>query len=224
MADEAAQKRIITHMNKEHTLELSHYLRHKAGLSARAASRPWLKSITLDSMTIAAGGLGGREFPVPFTPPLTAYSEARDRLVAMEDEARAALGLADVHIDGYTPPTSAAEVVVAATIAVYGVCYATLGAVTPANPRVWDLVQRFFPGGADEYRSVVRSIMPILLGIHVLETWYMSYARLPKYGVVTGTKTWWAWIASTMWEGFGCFTRIDRIAEEKRAQKAAKSH
>lgn len=218
-----AEARIIAHMNGDHTRELSHYLRHHAGLSARAASRPWLKSLTLESMTIAAGGLSGREFQVPFDPPMTSFAEARGRLVAMDAEARAALGLSDIYIDSYVAPRGADAVVFGAVL-FYFFSYATVGAVHPGNPAVWGLLQALFPGGALWWRRVVVAIFWPVVAIHVAEAWWIARSRLHPHGVDPGTSLWWAWIGSTAIEGFGAFKRIDRMLAKKRAEKDAKKH
>ncbi|GKT87247.1 integral membrane protein [Colletotrichum tofieldiae] len=73
--------RITTHMNHDHKRELSFYLRHYAGLSRSAATAPWLKDVTLEGMTIAAGGLGGKEYHVAFDPPLTSWADGFDVVV-----------------------------------------------------------------------------------------------------------------------------------------------
>lgn len=218
-----AEARIISHMNGDHARELSHYLRHHAGLSPRAASRPWLKSLSLESMTIAAGGLSGREFVVPFEPPMASLAEARTRLVAMDADARAALGLSDIYIDKYTAPRGV-EAVVFAAVAFYFFSYATVGAVHPGNPGVWGLLNAWFPGGALGWRRIVLAIFWPVVGIHVAEAWWLARSRLHPHGVDAGTPLWFAWIASTAIEGFGAFKRIDRMVAEKRALKESKKH
>jgi uncharacterized protein DUF2470 len=218
-----AEARIIAHMNGDHGRELSHYLRHHAGLSARSASRPWLKTLSLDKMTIAAGGLSGREFVVPFDPPMTSFAEARTRLIAMDAEARAALGLSDVYVDKYVAPRGVDAVVFSAVL-FYFISYATVGFVHPGNPGIWGLLNAWFPGGASGWRWIVVAIFWPVVGIHVAEAWWIARSRLHPHGVNPFTPLWWAWIVSTAIEGFGAFKRIDRIVAEKRAQKEAKKH
>ncbi|KAM0494399.1 hypothetical protein ACHAPB_008072 [Verticillium nonalfalfae] len=220
--DEVARNRITSHMNRAHSRELSHYLRHYANLSSRAASTPWLKDISLDAMTIAAGGLGGREFVIPFSPPLASLADARSRVIAMDADARKALGIRDVYVTAYEPPRGF-DIVVFAAVAVYFLSYTTLAFVMPGTP-FWRVLQAVFPGGPRSYRWLVKAIFWPVLGIHLGEVWWMHRSRLVPHGVDAGSLLWWQWIGTTFFEGACAFMRLDNVVAEKRKEKAAASH
>ncbi|KAG7136443.1 hypothetical protein HYQ45_005995 [Verticillium longisporum] len=220
--DEVARNRITSHMNRAHSRELSHYLRHYANLSSRAASTPWLKDISLDAMIIAAGGLGGREFVIPFSPPLASLADARSRVIAMDADARKALGIRDVYITAYEPPRGF-DIVVFAAVAVYFLSYATLAFVMPGTP-FWRVLQAVFPGGPRSYRWLVKAIFWPVVGIHLGEVWWMHRSRLVPHGVDPGSLLWWQWVGTTFFEGVCAFMRLDSVLAEKRKEKAAASH
>src|SRR5438046_6159284 len=95
----AAKARILNHMNADHQAELSHYLRHYSHLSRSAARSPKLTDISLDSITIIA--TNGSTYSIALTPPMASLSEARNRLIKMDQDARSALGISDIRVSEY---------------------------------------------------------------------------------------------------------------------------
>ncbi|OLN87333.1 hypothetical protein CCHL11_03670 [Colletotrichum chlorophyti] len=212
--------RILTHMNNEHKRELSLYLRHYAGLSRSAATSPWLKDITLEAMTIAAGGLGGKEFVVAFNPPLQSWADVRPAVVDMACASQESLGYSDIIVTHFAPPQGL-DVVVFGSVIFYFVCWLTLGFVLPGIP-IWSFLQTVFPGGPRFYRWLVKTIFLPVLGIHLSECYWFHRTRLSRHGIDFGTTLWWAWIGSLFFEGYCGFMRFDGIVAAKK--KEAKSH
>ncbi|KAK3173077.1 hypothetical protein OEA41_006406 [Lepraria neglecta] len=93
--DAAAKHRIITHMNADHQDSLIRYLEYYAGLSSFSARNAQLTDITFDSLTIEYSHEQAHRIPIK--PPMTAWSEARPRVVEMDMVATRGLGR------GYTP-------------------------------------------------------------------------------------------------------------------------
>ncbi|KAK0386611.1 hypothetical protein NLU13_6446 [Sarocladium strictum] len=216
--------RIIKHMNSQHRLELSHYLRHHHSLSSRAASPALLTSLTLTSMTIT--DRNGKAYTVPIDPPLATWADARTRLADMDTEARKHLGLSDVTLDTYKPPSSFTEVLVFSSVAAFFFCYATLPYVTPGT-KVYSLLDQFWPrNGAESYIRLVKFIFLPVLGTHILEMALLDIKRLQPYGVERFSKLWWTWQISCFIEGFSTFKRTKAIVNAKRAEKekASKGH
>ena len=79
-----------------------------------------------------------------------------------------------------------------------------------------------FLGGLDSVTGILQNFSPhllvIVLAIHVFETGFIQQTRLRKHGVAVGSGVWFAWIASTFFEGFGSIKRFDR--EVRRLQRA----
>ncbi|KAL2880517.1 hypothetical protein SGCOL_004238 [Colletotrichum sp. CLE4] len=214
--------RIMTHMNRDHQRELSLYLRHYAGLSRSAASSPWLKDCTFEGMTIAAGGLGGKEFFIEFKPALTAWEDVRPAVVEMARASQQALGYSDITVGHFAPPQGF-DVVVFGAVAFYFVCWLTLGFVLPGTP-IWSFLQTAFPGGPRFYRWLVKAIFLPVLGIHLSECFWFHRTRLQRHDIEFGTTLWWTWIGSLFFEGLPGFWRFDGIVAAKRKEKESKSH
>ncbi|KAH0499094.1 hypothetical protein TgHK011_006310 [Trichoderma gracile] len=220
-SEQEMKTRIITHMNTQHTRELSHYLRHYAGLSARAAAAsPAIQDMDLSKMTIKTRG--GGTYDVPFSPPLSSWAEARPRVIAMDATAREALGISDVYLTEYAFPRGF-DWVPLIGVCFYYVCAAGLPWVVPGSA-VWDVLKQVFPGGPEWFRWVVKTIFGIVLAIHLVEVYLLDKWRLQKYGVARFSGLWWAWASNIFVEGITTWKRLDRIIAEKRAQKEQKKH
>ncbi|KAF7547070.1 hypothetical protein G7Z17_g7989 [Cylindrodendrum hubeiense] len=208
--------RIVSHMNSDHTREMSYYLRHYAGASARAASSPQLRDLDFQSMRITARG---GDFTIPFEPPLTGWAEAKGRITEMAHTAREALGLSDIVITTFTPPQGFGLFVFCAVI-FYFVCAASLPWVVPESP-AWPLLEAGFPGGAEGFCRTVKTIFWPVIGIHLIEC-YIFEGRLKKHGVEKFSGVWWKWQSACFFEGLTSFKRIDGVVAQKTAEKNAK--
>jgi hypothetical protein len=218
-ASDQRKGRIIAHMNRGHARELSHYLQHYVGASAAAASSPTLSDMSLDRMIITSHG---RDFTVPFSPPLATLDEARERLIAMDVEARGALGISDVVIDEWVAPTGVAALTLGSILFYYG-CYFTLPWTTPGSP-AFRALDPAFPGGASTFRWIVKTIFWPVIVIHVTEAVIFAKTRMHKYSVPKWSRVWWLWVINCFIVGYPTFQGIDHLAARKKAEKDAKSH
>lgn len=220
VADKDRRDRIITHMNRDHARELSHFLRHYADVPEDLArSSPSVEDVTLRGMLIRAGGF---DYAVSFSPPLAEWSEIRPRFVEMDAVARSAMGISDIYIASYAPPEGF-DCVVFAAVAFYFCCVASLPWVVP-DTRLWGILSTVFPGGPDWFRWIVETIFFPVLGIHVAEVLILDRTRMQRHGVPRWSNVWWLWMSSCFFEGLPAFRRIDRIVAQKREQKDAKKH
>lgn len=208
--------RIISHMNKDHTREITYYLRHYARASARAASSPEMRDLDFQGMKITARG---GDFTVPFEPPLAGWAEAKGRIIEMAHTAREALGLSDIIITSFKWPEGFGMFVFGAVI-FYFCCAASLPWVVPGSP-AWPLLEAAFPGGAEGFCWTVKTIFWPVIGIHVIECSIFD-GRLKKHGVERFSGVWWAWELGCFLEGYPSFKRIDGIIAQKTAEKNAK--
>ncbi|KAI1381126.1 hypothetical protein F4677DRAFT_117612 [Hypoxylon crocopeplum] len=218
--NEAHKARILAHMNKEHTKELSHYLRAYNGLSASASRNAQLADMTLDAMTITSAS---GTHSVAIAPPLGSAADARVRLVEMSQRAQQRLGLSDIQITAYTPPRG----IGAATffgVSLYFACAATLGLVRPGTA-AWDFLDAVFPfGGAPAYKWLVGALFVPVVAIHVVEAWWMARTRLTTHGVEPGSALWLMWVADTFMEGVPSMQRFDGMVEAERKKKDSAKH
>ncbi|KAG5663694.1 hypothetical protein KAF25_006279 [Fusarium avenaceum] len=208
--DDARRNRILSHMNKEHTREISYYLRHYTRLSASAASSPTLKDIDLNGMTIKSQD--GKDHYVPFTPPLSTWAEVKERIVAMANTARESLGLSDVIVTAYTPPEGFGIFVTGAVL-FYFFCAAALPWVQPGT-RIWELLNDGFPGGATFFHWLVNAIFWPVIAIHTVECFFFD-RKLQRHGVERFSRQWLLWLANCFFEGFPAFQRLDGIVARK---------
>jgi hypothetical protein len=214
MAEQAAKARIIKHMNADHQASLSYYLQHYAHLSARAADKALLHDISFTAMTIQTsdGGL----HHVAIAPPMASWADARPRAVAMDQEARAALGLSEVAVAEYVPPRAPLHLLIIGGLLFFYGSYAALamGYLRPGS-WYWEQVLRLFPGGPESYCWVLRTIFWPVIAIHVAEAVWMEARKLKKHGVVRGTGLWWLWMIGTFIEGFGSHDRFNKLVRRK---------
>ncbi|RDA94203.1 hypothetical protein CP533_6642 [Ophiocordyceps camponoti-saundersi (nom. inval.)] len=214
--DEEVRDRIVRHMNQAHTRELSHLVRHFAATSAGEAADPSLRDLTLQGMRVRAGG---NDYAIPFAPALGDWTEARARIIAMDDTARRSLGISDIYVTQYVAPRGFDRVIVF-YVFFYVFCVATLPYVVPGSAS-WAAVNSFFPGGAATYTWLVRFIRVPMCAVHALETVYFD-RRLRRHGVDRWSGLWWTWALDCFVEGFFAIWRFDAVVAEKRTAKEAK--
>ncbi|KND94039.1 hypothetical protein TOPH_00923 [Tolypocladium ophioglossoides CBS 100239] len=212
-ADEERRDRIVSHMNRSHTRELAHYLRHFAGASRRAASSPSLRDVTLQGMRIRAGG---NDYAVPFTPPLDTWNDVRGRIIEMDATARRGLGISDVYITEYVPPRGF-EIVVFGAVIFYFSSVASLPWVVPGSG-LWQTLTAVYPGGPEWFRWGVRIVFLPVVAIHSTEA-FLFDRKLQRHGVDRWTSLWWLWVSSCFVDGICSFRRMNSIIAQKKAQK-----
>lgn len=219
-SNEAVKARIMSHMNKDHTYELSHYLRAFNGVSSSAARNPQLTDLALDSMSIRSTG---GSHVVRIAPPMASLMDSRVRMIEMAQEAQQKLGLSSIRIATYAPPAGGG-VVSFAGVALYFFCAATLGlGLVRPGTAAWEALDAFFPFGAEGYTWLVKAIFVPVLVIHVSEAWWIARTRLAKHGIETGTKLWLLWVADTFLEGLPAMWRFDALVDaEKKLREGAK--
>jgi hypothetical protein len=146
---------------------------------------------------------------LPLEPPLTSLSEARTRLIEIDQESRAALGRSTLTIDTYAPPATPFH------IFVFALCLSTFimlsrdAFVSPGGWAYEAFLKRI--SGLAEFTQWARvTILGLMVVIHSTEAYFMA-GRCKKYGVGIGTGAWWLWEISTFIEGFGAFQRYEPL-------------
>lgn len=220
-ADKERRERIVTHLNRDHQRQLSHYLRHYAGLSSCAAASPTLRDVSLEHMLIRARD--GSDHTVIFNPPLASWDEARARVIAMDVVARERLGgISDVEITSYVPPQGA-DCLSFGGLLFYFCSAASLPLITPGSA-LWNVLAVVFPGGPVWFRWIVRTIFVPVVLLHLFEAIMFDLRRMQRHGVQRFSGTWWLWELSCFIEGLTAWWRIDGIIARKKSQMEAKKH
>ena len=232
--DPAGKARMISHMNKDHSQDLSHMLQHFNGLSPADAAGAQMVDIDPQSMTVKS--ISGAHTVV--LDPIMQWGDRRQRLIDMTLEARRALGVPteegehgatttgtekhgkgeNVVIGRYLPPRSFHIAVFVSTCSLYAACAAThLGYVDPGT-LFWNTLTDYLgPGSPVRFRRVIDLAVVIVLGLHFPEMWWLHRSRLAKHGVPLGSKVWWQWEASCFIEGFCTFLRVDEEVQRLKA-------
>jgi hypothetical protein len=218
---EAIKARVISHMNKDHTYELSHYLRAYNGLSASASRDPQLTDLQLDGITVkSASGT----HHVPISPPMNSFADSRVRMVEMAQTAQQRLGISDIRIRTFEPPRGPGIYSFAGVLSYFVSAGALgLGLLRP-DTRVWQLLDQLFPGGAGGFVWLVKAIFVPVLLIHVTEAWWIANTRLAKHGIDTGSRLWLLWVLDTFFEGAPAMWRFDSLVDAERKKKEGAKH
>ncbi|KAL4928597.1 DUF2470 domain-containing protein [Aspergillus undulatus] len=204
--DSSRKPFIISHMNADHTRSLSLYLRAYCSVSAPRAEQPTLEDIRNTDMVISAQG---SRYTIPFDPPLSSLSEARERVVAMHKEALKRLGLSDVKMDRYIPPKGGQWVGFTLCAAVM-VFYARRANFVPGG---W-VYETFgldnypgFTGFSLKWGPVIWWFLVLAHGFEAVVLLY--WHRLRKYRVRPFSGVWWVWMVLGFVEGFPAWMRVD---------------
>ena len=217
-----AKARIIAHMNKDHSDSLIRYLQHYTGFSLSAARNARLIDITFEDMTIASPtAYHVYTNTIRLNPPLSAWSEARARLVEMDGEARWALGCSDITVKKYIPPSGFMAVVVAVVVWTF----ATFSRRSNFLPGSY-YYSAFFQH-VPRFAKLCYMLQPFVLStipIHCAEAYYLAKYRLEKHTVPTFSSLWWKWMISDFVEGYGTLHRFDLHVEEERIKKEQQKH
>lgn len=203
--DDATIARIITHMNKDHTLSLYDYLGHYCRTELDPSSPDTtikMLSITLDRLileyTCPTFNLPVKA-EVKINPPMESFTEARTKLVSMAKEAAASRGFATHQIDRFVGPFSPAQLVVAAVTLLY-------------VPGVRDVWLWFLPVSVLQSSVMAAfiaypwTVFTAAVSVHVMEAVFVLRPLLNKWRVPLGTRC--LWYASNLVEGYSTIMRF----------------
>ena len=215
----AMKKRIVTHMNVDHQDSLIRYLEHFCAVPSFLARNAHLEDVTFSSMTIKSSG---RRYDIPIKPSMTAWSEVRPRVVAMDAEAVDGLGRSKVTVKRYTKPHGFMLVVFLACVLTF-IGFSKRTNFEPGS-LLYYTVLKHVPQFAQFCWQVQPLVIYPLLIIHTSEAIYMARSRLLKHTVPLGGQLWWTWVCSTFIEGYGSFVRFDTLVKEEEARRANAKH
>jgi len=215
-----AKARILTHMNKDHQRELSHYLRYWAGLSSRAAATPELVDMTFTEMVIRTRD--GTRHVVPIQPPLQSWADARIRAVDMDREARRQLGLSEIVVTEYTSAGPLKLSIVGLVLSAMTASWVLRSHITPGT-MYYDKVLAFLPGGPERFLSLVSKVTPFVLAVHAVEASFLA-KKLAKHDVIPFSTLWFKWIASDMIQGFETPLHLSQLVARKTQVLEEKKH
>jgi hypothetical protein len=210
-ADSGAKQRIITHMNNDHQDSLIRYLEHFCHLSSSSARHAKLNDITFDHLVVSTHK--GSTHIIPIQPPMTSWSEARPRFVAMDSEAVAGLDRSNITVKKFLKPTGVG-LLHSCVVAIILIVFPRRENLQPGS-LVYDNILVYTPGFARLCLALRGLTLFLILGLHSLETVYMHTSRLRKHTVPTFSALWWKWVASTLLDGYPAIARFNSLIEEE---------
>lgn len=217
--DEAAKQRIITHMNNDHQDSLIRYLRYYAQLSSFSARNAHLADISFNNLTILSNGT---PHVIPIKPAMTSWSEARPRVVAMDEEAVAGLGASNITVKTYKPPRGFMTVVFV-VCALTQISFCRRANFEPGSV-FYDTLLINIPNFANFCRVIQPLVIWFMVISHGAEAMWIAKSRLEKHTVRMFSKLWWMWVLSCYVEGVGSFARFSECVREEKAKREGMKH
>jgi Protein of unknown function (DUF2470) len=218
-------------MNADHADSLSLFARYYCKLPTAQASTAKLTDIELTHLLISTSSTftnyttnrtTARNY-IPLTPPMSSFSEARERLVAMHNESLAGLGMSEIAVTRYQPPSSPLHLFVFALSLWSWLSFSYRPNLLPTAPvkAIYDFwsVGGYWPGLASLSYFLQPFTISIMLVVHISEAVYLARTRLRKHQVKTGSRVWWSWVMSNFIEGAGALQRFDAIVQDKEEEK-----
>jgi hypothetical protein len=179
------------------------YAEHYANASRYTASNAKMEDISLDTITLSAGS---RTFFIPLDPPLKSFSEARERVVKMDQDCIEALGRDSITIKEYRAPRGFHAVIFATCFGTY-ILLSRQSNVLPGS-LLYESTFKFIPQFAAFVLKVRLLVLYPMIALHAFEAFLMS-RKLERHSVPLFSKLWWAWCISSFIEGVGSFQRYD---------------
>ncbi len=219
--EDEARQRIITHMNKDHQDSLVRFLEHYAHVSAYSARNAKLAQFKLDSLTITSSN--GRSHVIPISAPLKSLSEARGRMVAMDQETLHGLKRSNVTVKGYIPPNSVLGIATFVSAGLTVFCFSRRSNFLPGS-LLYDSILIYVPRFAQFCYDIQPYLFYAVVAIHICEASWMARTRLRMHSVPVLSGLWWKWVLSTFIDGVGSFMRLDKMVKQEADRKAKARH
>lgn len=217
--DAVAKQRIITHMNKDHQDSLVRYLEHYSQLSSFAARHAYLSDITFDNLVISANK---SSYTVPIHPPMTSWSDARPRLVAMDAEAVAGLKRSDITVKKYVAP-NAPQLVVWVVLVLAFALFIRKENLEPGS-YIYDTLWRYAPDFGRWCLKIQPFLRIFLITVHPIEAVYMGFFRSRKHSIPIFSLLWWKWTLGVLVGGFPEFSRFNQLVRDEEKAKLNAKH
>ncbi|KAL2007793.1 hypothetical protein VTN00DRAFT_7775 [Thermoascus crustaceus] len=217
MAEQQAvtKKRIVDHMNTDHQTALEYFLQVYCRVAPGAAKGAQMEDISLSDMVITAKRT---RYSVPIDPPMQSLLDARHRIVDMYHHCLDRLGLSDITVTEYRAPRGFHAVIFALCLSTY-VAFSRRGNFLPGSVFYDALGLARVPQFARFCYTIQPILLPLMVGIHVLEASLLAVKRLRPHRVPFLSGLWCTWMVSVFIEGFGAFQRFDAIVRREKDKK-----
>lgn len=249
-SEDAIIARIITHMNAEHQDSLVRYLEHYCALSSFSARNARMTEMSKTALTLTTASpraspaeVQASTYTIPIDPPLANWSEARPRVIAMDETCITALKRSPVTLKTYLRPRGLHAAILAGCVFIILLLHRR-SALLPIAPESSSLVSSLSTASTSPYDSMLPWpylaarfpslfawlhknqpwLLYPLLAAHAGEATFMGAYVLRKYSVPVGSPLWRTWVLGCFLEGFGTFERIKAWATAEKARREKASH
>ena len=152
-----------------------------------------------------------QEYHIPLDPPLQEdLGDMRPRLIAMEADAKTALGISDIVIEKYTSPRIIPE-------QMFLVLWYTFLIFFSPKSYLYSFVGPFTPEGFANFFFAIRTyVCWFVVLVHSVETIYFAKGQMRRHDVPVLSRVWWKWVGCTMVEGMGAQLRFGKLVDAER--------
>ncbi|MCJ1309095.1 hypothetical protein MMC25_002750 [Agyrium rufum] len=214
--EKASKQRIITHMNADHKDVLVRYLENYGKIPTISARSAKLTDITFSTMTITHNH-GKATSTIPISPPLTGWSQAREKTITMDNECMDALNRSHITVKEYAPPTGFHAVVFMACLLTF-IAFSRRTNFRPGS-LIYDYIFSYVPDFARFCHLMQPIVLYPMILLHGWEAGTMATSRLQKHNVPYPSRLWWLWVGSCFIEGAGSFRRLDGLVNKEKARR-----
>lgn len=227
--------RIISHMNADHQDSLIRYLEYNHGLSSFAARDAQLLDVSLRHLLISTNATKKPQkgttqpaldvsYTIPLEPPMTKWSEARERFAQMDKACQQGLGRKDLTLKQYFLPEGVHMITHVVCAITFIILHRRANLSPSTSPAFLKPLLDRFPTATNFLWTLQPMVFYPMIAIHLTEAAHMHFSRLRSYNVPTGSTLWAKWMLSTFVGGFGNFIQIDAWAAEEKARKEKMKH
>ncbi|KAI9733588.1 MAG: hypothetical protein M1834_003190 [Cirrosporium novae-zelandiae] len=209
------KRRIIDHMNADHSNTLALYLQRRCRLPSSKTVGARLEDITLSHLLIDAQGTRNI---VPIEPPMRSLADARERLENMYLYDLKATGRSIITIQQYTRPQGSWALLFFISALTF-IFFSQRSNFLPGS-LLYDMLLKYIPPFARFCYSIQPLLISTMVVIHSGEVFWMDRSRMRKYNVPRFSRLWLTWILSTFIEGFGAYRRVDILVKKAQAERA----
>lgn len=177
-----------------------------------------MSAIDLNGMTVKASG---KDYKIPFVPPLSSYRETRERVVELDKSCLESLHKSDITVKHFIPPTISAF---------YAIEFLIIAATFLGYSQRWwfargAVVERLLGSAFARFSWIIQPwLITFMILLHGSEAVYFARNQLWRHSVNIRTSVFWKWFVTVFVEGQFAFKRFRDHVEQKRLEKEKQRH
>ncbi|KAL1970648.1 hypothetical protein VTN77DRAFT_4292 [Rasamsonia byssochlamydoides] len=207
-------KRIVDHMNADHQHLLPLFLEVYCLVPRSIAQSAKMEDVSLTELVIRANRT---RYRVPFEPPLSSLDDVKQRVIDMRDHCLKTLGISDIVIKEYQPPTGSHAVLFIICLTTF-IAFSRRSNFLPGS-MLYSLVLRQVPRFAVFCYTIQPLLLSTMVVIHLSEATHLAVKRLRPHRVPFFSRLWWCWVIDDFITGFTALLRFDALVRKERNKR-----